>query len=152
MVWLSFNVHHYNIGKLRCYIILGLFENTLPLVKIMAWRRTGDMPLTKQMMHHQTLMGWCMKLDGDSPISFLTHWGRVTHMRRKLTIIGSNNGLSPGRRQAVIWTGAGILLIWHVGTNFSEILIEIQIFFLLTKMRFKCRLRNVVHFVSASMC
>ena len=31
----------------------------------------------------------------------------------KLTIIGSNNGLSPGRRQAIIWTNAGILLIDH---------------------------------------
>ena len=30
----------------------------------------------------------------------LTHWGRVTHMCvNKLTIIGSDNGLSPGRRQ-----------------------------------------------------
>ena len=30
----------------------------------------------------------------------------------KLTIIGSDNGLSPGRRQIIIWTNAGILLIW----------------------------------------
>ena len=29
----------------------------------------------------------------------------------KLTIIGSDNGLSPGRRQAIIWTNDGILLI-----------------------------------------
>ena len=29
----------------------------------------------------------------------------------KLTIIGSDNGLSPGRRQAIIWTSDGILLI-----------------------------------------
>ena len=43
----------------------------------------------------------------------------------KLTIIGSDNGLSPGRRQAIIWTNAGILLIWPLGTNFSEISIEI---------------------------
>ena len=28
-----------------------------------------------------------------------------------LTIIGSDNGLSPGRRQAIIWTNAGILFI-----------------------------------------
>ena len=34
----------------------------------------------------------------------------------KLTIIGSNNGLSPGRRQAIIWTNAAILLIGHFGT------------------------------------
>ena len=38
--------------------------------------------------------------------------GRVTHICvRKLTIIGSDNGLSPGQRQAIIGTNAGILLI-----------------------------------------
>ena len=59
----------------------------------------------------------------------LTHWGRVTHICvAKLTIIGSDNGLSPGRRQAIIWTNAGILLIRPLGTNFSEILIRIQTF------------------------
>ena len=45
-----------------------------------------------------------------------------------LTIIGPDNGLSPGRRQAIIWTNAGILLIGSWGTNFSEILSEIHIF------------------------
>ena len=45
-----------------------------------------------------------------------------------LIIIGSDNALSPGRRQAIIWTNAGILLIEHLGTNFSEMLIEILIF------------------------
>ena len=59
----------------------------------------------------------------------LTHWGQVTHIYiNKQTIIGSDNGLSPGRRQAIIWTNAGILLIGTLGTNFSEILIEIWIF------------------------
>ena len=59
----------------------------------------------------------------------LTHWGRATHICvSKLTIIGSDNGLSPDRRQANIWTNAGILLIGPLGTNFSEILIGIQTF------------------------
>ena len=43
----------------------------------------------------------------------------------KLTIIGPDNGLSPGQRQSIIWTNAGILLIGPLGINFSEILIEI---------------------------
>ena len=38
------------------------------------------------------------------------------------------NGLSPGRRQAIIWTNAGIMLIGPLGTNFSEILIKIYTF------------------------
>ena len=67
------------------------------------------------------------------PVKFtrycLTHWGRVMHICvNDLTIIGSDNGLSPGRRQAIIWTNAGILLIGALGTNFSEILIEIHAF------------------------
>ena len=60
---------------------------------------------------------------------YLTHWGRVTHICvGKLTIIGSDNGLSPGRRQAIIWTNTEILLIGPLGTNFSEILMVIQTF------------------------
>ena len=46
----------------------------------------------------------------------------------KLTIIGPDNGLSPGRHQAIKGTSAGILLIRPLGTNFSEILIGIQTF------------------------
>ena len=59
-------------------------------------------------------------------LSALTHWGRVTHICVGTnTNIGSDNGLSPGGRQAIIWTNAGILLIGPLATNFSEILIEI---------------------------
>ena len=43
----------------------------------------------------------------------------------KLTIIDSDNGLSPGWHQAIIWTNAGILSIGLLGTNYNEILIEI---------------------------
>ena len=50
------------------------------------------------------------------------------YMRRWSTIIGSDNGLSPGRRQAIIWTNAGILLIVPLGTNCSGNLIEINTF------------------------
>ena len=46
----------------------------------------------------------------------------------KLTIIGSDNGLSPGRRQVIIWTNAGISLIGPLGTNVSEILVKIYTF------------------------
>ena len=42
--------------------------------------------------------------------------------------IGSDNGLSPIRRQAIIWTNAGLLLIGLLGTNFNEILIKLQNF------------------------
>ena len=69
-------------------------------------------------------------ISADYTVNFsLTHWGRVTHICvGKLVIIVSDNGLSPVRRQAIIWTNAGILLIGPLGTNFSEILIEIHTF------------------------
>ena len=59
----------------------------------------------------------------------LSHWGRVTHISVvNLTIIGLDNGLSPGRRQAIIWTNDGILLIGPLGTNCSEILSKMHTF------------------------
>ena len=59
----------------------------------------------------------------------LTHWGRVTHVCvGSLAIISPNNGLSPGRRQDIICTNAGILWIGPLVTNFSEILIKLYIF------------------------
>ena len=62
-------------------------------------------------------------------IVYLTHWGRVTHICvGNLTIMGSGNGLSPGRRQAIIWTNAGILLFGPLRTNCSEILIKLHTF------------------------
>ena len=68
-----------------------------------------------------TYPGW------DLSSSKLTHWGRVTHICvSKLTIIDSDDGLSPGRRQAIIWTNAGIMLLGPLQTKFSEILIKIH--------------------------
>ena len=46
----------------------------------------------------------------------------------KLTIIVQDNGLSPDRCKAIIWKNTAILLILTLGTNFSEMLIEIRIF------------------------
>ena len=67
----------------------------------------------------------------------LTHWGRVTHICvGKLTIIGSDNGLSFDRRQAIILTNAGILSIGPLRTYFSDNSIKIQQFSL-KKMHMK---------------
>ena len=64
-------------------------------------------------------------------ISSLTHWGRVAHICfGNLTITGSDNGLSPGRRQAIIWTNAGILSIEPLGTDFTEIFFQISYIFI----------------------
>ena len=71
----------------------------------------------------------------------LIHWGWVMHICiSNLTIIGSDYGLSPSRHQAIIWTSAGILT-GPLGTNFSEILIEIYIC-LFKKMHLKTSSAN----------
>ena len=50
----------------------------------------------------------------------LTHWGRATHICvSKLTVVGSDNGLSPGWRQAIIWINDGILLIRPLGLQWN---------------------------------
>ena len=65
----------------------------------------------------------------------------MTHLcLTKLTIIGSDNGFVPGRREAIIWTNAGIMLIGPLGINFSEILIEIHVF---SSMKMPLKLSSV---------
>ena len=55
---------------------------------------------------------------------------RVMHIYTSVnyTVIGSDNGLSAGRRQAIIWNNAGILLIGSLGTDFSRVFIKIETF------------------------
>ena len=82
----------------------------------------------------------------------LTHWGRVMHIcTSNLTIIGSDNGLSPGRRHVIIWTNDGILLIRTFGANFTEILSEIHTFSF-KKMDLKMSSVKWRQLVSTSMC
>ena len=53
--------------------------------------------------------------------SSLTHSGRVPHICvSKRTIIGLDDGWSPGRRQTIIWTNAGILSIGPLGINLNR--------------------------------
>ena len=85
-------------------------------------------------------------------VNILTHWGRVMYVCvSRLTIISTDNDLSPGRRQAIILTNTGVLLFGPLGTNFIEILIDIRTF-PFKKMLLICRLENGGHFVLASMC
>ena len=57
------------------------------------------------------------------------------------TIIGWDNGLSPGQHQAITWTNAVILPIGALGRNFNEILMEIQII----RCVWKCHLLTLKH-------
>ena len=92
--------------------------------------------LHNRLQWNPTLEDWVVAKSDHIHCSWLTYWGRATHICvSKLTIIASDNGLSPNRRQA-IWNNAGILSIGLSWTNFSEILIAI-LTFSFNKMRFK---------------
>ena len=64
------------------------------------------------------------------------------------TIIGSDNGLLPGRHQAIIWTSAGILLIGPLGTNKWNLIWNS--YMLICDISKRC-LRNGSPLVSASL-
>ena len=88
-------------------------------------------PVTRKMFpFDDVIMGWVnhtMLLSASE--ATLIHWGRVRHIcASKITIIGSSNGLSHGRCQAIFRTIDGILLVDNFGTKFCEILIGIYIF------------------------
>ena len=89
-------------------ILWKYMSNPFEPCSYLAWCKRDETPLLMHMNY----------------VSFaLTHWGQVTHICiSRLTIIGLDNRLLLGRRQAIIWTSAGILLIRTLGTNFSEIL------------------------------
>ena len=161
------NENFWLLNKLK-YVPKGLINNMAALVQIMAWRQTGDKTVSEAMlvcctdayMRYSASMS-LMKIGECSTMAAylswsmeirITHWGRVTHICAvKLNIIGSDNGLSPGRRQAIIGTNAGILLIGPLGTNLIEILNEIYTFSF-KRMYLKMSSGNGGHLVSASMC
>ena len=94
---------------------------------------------------------WCRRIVGCVRL-VLNHWGGVTHICvGNLTIIASDNDLSPGRRQAIIWTNAGILLIEPLGTISMQLPSKF-IHFHSRKCIWKCRQEYGGHNVSTSMC
>ena len=53
------------------------------------------------------------------------------HMRQRTIIIGSENGLPPDRRRAIIWTSDDLLSVGCTWTHFSEIYIKMRMFSLI---------------------
>ena len=91
------------------------------LVWLITFQNKSYMSVATREVNPLAYVGWVGEMS-------LTHWGRVSHIcTGNLTIICSDNGLVPVWHQAIIWTNAGILLIGPLGTNFSEIFIEILI-------------------------
>ena len=85
--------------------------------------------IRRNIQNYNTILEWFTWFALGCVLLLLTHWGRVTYICvGNLTVIGPDNGLSPGRCQAIIWTNDAMLFIGPLGTNFSEILIEIYTF------------------------
>ena len=72
---------------------------------------------------HDTILRIPQQISCHDVCTIVTHWGRVTHICvGKLTVIGSDQGLSPGRIKAIIYTNAWIVCIRTLVTTFNEIL------------------------------
>ena len=85
-------------------------------------------------------------------VSDLTHSDWVTHICvGKLDTIGSYNGLSHDRYQAITWPNDDVLSIRPLRTNFSEILFAIQTF-TLRKKRLKLLSTKLVAILFWSQC
>ena len=104
------------------YAHYGLIDNMTALVQIMAWRRTGDKPLseaillcfTDECMRHSTSLGFKLtspgqncgnNIDDNFKSSFFNENRSFFFSLRNdwwEAIIGLNNGLAPNRRQAII--------------------------------------------------
>ena len=94
-------------------------------------------------------MALCFSWFGKNELTLL---GRVTHICvGNLTIIGSDNGLSPSGRQAIILIKAGILLTDPLGKTSVKFYSK-YIYFHSKKCILECRFHNGGHFFSAAMC
>ena len=117
-VWISIKISLKFLPK-------GPINNVPALVQIMAWRWSGNKPLSEPMM-----------------VSFLTHicvtrpqwvkrcWGyslctqtACLSIRIHIIIIKAAHWC-----QAITWTNVDLLPIWCLGTKFKDIFIEIKIF------------------------
>ena len=115
-----------------CYLILSFQISTsanLPMVAVNTSASTRTARITASVMMASNWMRMVKRARVSLNFLRLTHWDRVTHICvGELTMIGSDDSMSPARRQAIIWTNAGLLLIRPMGTNFGETLIKIYIF------------------------
>ena len=113
-----------------------------------------QLPLLNQIIHYNVnlilFLSWWLTLELFILMSFRTpsyEWSRTwsgvvncgidivnssplsaTYASVDWASLGSGNGLSPFRRQAITLTNADLVSIEPLGTNFSEIWIEIQHF------------------------
>ena len=114
------------------FIPNGPFINKSWLVQIADWHWTGDKPSSEPMKTPHI----CVTVIQFVLVNTWTHLGVFKLISPECRIyasvnqvsLGSGNGLSPGRRQAITWTNAHVLSIRPSGIKFNENFIEIQSF------------------------
>ena len=145
------NKQSWQVSKLPRVVMNDRLLPGVPQTNRHVWKVVGFYLLPHNIYLIQTLLLDNTAMNAHHILHYtvcLNHWGWVTHICvSKLTIIGSDNGLSTRRCQAIIWTNAGILLIGPSGTNF----IEIHIFHS-RKCILKCHSETGGHFVCTSIC
>ena len=130
-----------SVSKLRVRSMpKPLLQNRSDLFRITLWSYSI---LTQHITLVWSYFAFCVSFNSWRPSD--------AYMRRNTTNLDSDNGLLTERRQAIIWTNVGILLIGPLRTNVSEFLIWIHTFSF-KKMHLKTASANWRHFVSASMC
>ena len=123
-------ITQYDFHYVSCWVLMILRMSVMTQQYYSQWQIEQRMKAVGWWWYHTS--GARRGITGVSSEQFihvLTHRGRVTHICiSKPTIIGTDNGLSPERRQVIIQTNAELLSIGPLGTNFSGILSEIHIF------------------------
>ena len=111
-----------------CPVKQIMHQNIFASAKIVSVRNcsaawVGKTPILKRWLMH---VAWEKYMNSIKMMTYsLTHWSRVTHICvSKVNIIGPDKGLSPGRRQAIIWTNAALLLIrnklqWNLKLDYN---------------------------------
>ena len=135
MTCIIFDMHRHKHTHIYIYIyIYGIFNDYSSITSWCVFSETVSVAVNNSLYKYFVWFVWSRCLlclvsnhfshDCRGSLSTpLTHWGRVTHICvGKLTIIDSDNDLSPDRRQAIIWTNAGILWIgnktqWNINHN-----------------------------------
>ena len=124
-------------------ILLMTYQFSLKL-----WLSDSKVTKIHQKYSHNYLMHTCFT----SPTN-VYHWGRVTQIYvSKLTIIGSDNGLSPRRYQAIIWTNVGILFMGPLWTNISEIQVNRNSYIIIQGNAFENVVRKLAAILSRLPC
>ena len=116
--WALRNTIYNSYRNHRC---AGMYLVSEKQASIVFWKETSE-------LGHHWFRQWCATFVLSNPLPeptlviLSTHLGQVTHICiSKLTITGSDNGLSSGPHQATIWTNAGILLNGPMGTKLRRL-------------------------------